>query len=97
MEGSGADFKSPAHLPHMPGGRDPVKGGVQATDDRRGTYLPGSAEGTGAVQGVWVVDASGIISGAQDDTSWASGRGEIEIENISHGGRDADVLHGLPG
>ena len=36
----------------MTGGRDPSGGGVRAMDNGRGTFLPGLAEGTGAVQGV---------------------------------------------
>ena len=36
----------------MPGGGDPVEGGVWATHDRRGTLLTVTSEGTGAVQGV---------------------------------------------
>ena len=66
------------------------------TDDGRGTLLPGAAEGTVAVQGVWGGSGGGIIGGAQDDTAWASGRGEMELEKVVHGGRAADVLHGLP-
>ena len=45
------------------------------TDDRRGTLLPGVVEGTGAVQGVQGGYGGNIICGAQDDISWASGRG----------------------
>ena len=52
----------------MPGGGDPVRGGVQMTDDGRGALLPGASEGTGAVQVVHEGDGSGIIGGAQDDT-----------------------------
>ena len=81
----------------MPGGRDTVGGGVRAAGDRRGNLLPRAAEGTGEVQGVQVGDGGRIIGGEQDDTEWASGRGEIELENLGHGGRSADVLHGLPG
>ena len=33
----------------MPGGGDPVVGGVRETDDGRGPFLPGATEGTGAV------------------------------------------------
>ena len=81
----------------MPGGGDPVRGGVQAKGDGRGTLLPGAAEGTGAVQGVWGGDGGGIIGRAQDDTTWASGRGYMDLDNLGHGGRAADVRHGLPG
>ena len=81
----------------MPGGGYLVGGGVRAKDDRRGTLLPGAKERTGTVQGVRGGDSGGIFGGAQDDIAWASGRGETELENIGHGGRAADVSHGLPG
>ena len=80
----------------MPGDRDPVKGGIQAMDDGRVTHLPVAAEGAGAVQGVWVGDGDRIIVGAQDDTEWASGRGDTELEKLGHRGRDAEIPHGLP-
>ena len=80
----------------MPGGGDPFGGGIQATDDGRGTHLPGAAEGTGSVQGVRGGDDYRIIDGEQDDKLWASGRGEMELENLIQGGRSANVPHGLP-
>ena len=80
----------------MPGGRDPVRGGVRATGDGRGTLLPVAAEGTGAVKGVRGGDGGGIIGGAQDGTTWASGRGEMELENLGNGVRATDAPHGLP-
>ena len=49
------------------------------------------------MQGVQVGDGDGIIGGVQDDTACASGRGNIELENLGYGGRTADVPHGLPG
>ena len=58
----------------MPGGGEPVGGGVRVMDDGRGTLLPVAAEVTGAVQGVCGGDDNGVIGGAQDDTAWASGR-----------------------
>ena len=51
----------------MPGGRDPVGGGVRAMGDGIGNHLPGAAEVTGAVQGVRGGHGGGIIGGAQDD------------------------------
>ena len=39
----------------MPGGGDPVRGGVRAKYYGRGTHLPGEAEESGAVQGVRVL------------------------------------------
>ena len=70
----------------MPGGRYPVGGGVRATDDRRGTFLLGASEGTGAVQGVRGGDGDWINGRAHKDTTWASGREEMELENLGHGG-----------
>ena len=58
---------------------------MRATDDGRGTLLLGAVEGTGAVQGVRVGDVDLIIGGAQDDTAWASGRGETELEKSATG------------
>ena len=50
----------------------------------------------GAVQGVWG-EYGGLIDGrAHDDTTWVSGRGEMELDNLIHRGRTADVPHGLP-
>ena len=81
----------------MTGGGDPVGGGVQATDDGRVTLLPGVAEGTGAVKGVRGGDGGWIYGRAHDDITWGSGRGDMELENLNHRGRTADVPHGLPG
>ena len=66
------------------------------TDDGRGTLLQGAEEGTGTVQGVRGGDGGWVIGEAQDDTAWASGRGEMDMKNLGHGGRNADVPHGLP-
>ena len=81
----------------MPGGGDPVGGGVQATDEGIGTFLPGATEGTGPVQGVQGGDGGGIFNGAQDDTVWASGGGQTELGNLDRGRRTADISRGLPG
>ena len=80
----------------MPGGRYPVRGCVRATDDGRGTFLLGAAEGTGAVHGVQGGDGDWIDGSAHKDTTWESGRGEMELDNLSHGGITEDVFHGLP-
>ena len=42
-------------------------------------------------------DGGRIYGGSQDDLAWASGRGAAELENLGHGGRAADISHGLPG
>ena len=50
----------------MPGGGEPVRGGVRATDDGRGIFQPGLTEGTGTgpVQGVQGGDGSRIFGRA---------------------------------
>ena len=80
----------------MPGGGDPIGGVVRAKDDGRGTLLLRVSEGTGAVQGVWGGDGGWIIGGVLVDTTWASSIGEMELENLVHGGRTMDVPHVLP-
>ena len=42
-------------------------------------------------------DGDRIIGGAQDDIAWASGRGEMYLGNLGHGGRSADVPRGVLG
>ena len=84
-------------MPPMTSGGDPVGGGVRATDDGRGTFLPGATEGTGEVQGVRGGDGGWIDGRAHEDTTWVSSRGEMDLDNLGHGGRTADVPHGLPG
>ena len=81
----------------MPSGGDSVGGGVQVTDYGRGTFLPGAVEGTGAVQVVQGGDGRWVDGRAHEDTTWASSRGEMELDNLYHGGRTVDVPHGLPG
>ena len=81
----------------MPGGGDPVGGGVRATNDWRGTFLPGAAEGTGALQGVRGGDVGWINGRAHEDTTWAIGIGDMDLDNLVHGGRTADVPNGLTG
>ena len=76
----------------MSGGENPVGGGVRTTEDRKGTLLPRASEGTVAVQGVQGGDGGEIIGGEWDDKEWAIGRGEMELENLGHGGRSAEVL-----
>ena len=53
----------------IPGGRDPFGGGLQAIDDRRGTFLLGETERTGPVQGVRGGYCGEIFGGAQDETT----------------------------
>ena len=80
----------------MPCSGDPAGGGEQATDDGRGALLLGVTEDTGTFQGLRGGDGGCIFGASQDDTSWASGRGEMELGNLGHGGRSVDVLFGLP-
>ena len=72
-------------LPPMPGGGDPVGGGVRAMDDGRGTFLPGAAEGTGAMLGVRGGDGDWVDGGAYEDTTWTSDRGYLELVSLAPG------------
>ena len=69
---------------------------MKEADNRGGPHLPGVKEGAGPVKGVRGGDGGMIYGGTQDDSAWASGRGATELENLVHGGRAADILHGLP-
>ena len=80
----------------MLGGVEPVEGGMQGTDCGRGTLLPGVVEGTGALQGVQVGDGGCIDGRDHDDTIWASSRGDMELDNLGHGGRTTDVSLDFP-
>ena len=62
------------NLSLMPGGEDPVGGGIWVTDDGRGTFLLGALEETGAVQGVRGGYGNWIDGRAHEDTTWVSGR-----------------------
>ena len=53
-------------------------------------------EGAGTVQGVQGGYGGRIFGGAQDYTARASGRGEMELENLGHRGKAVDVLHAFP-
>ena len=81
----------------MTGGGEPVGDGVRATDDKRRIFLPGAVNGAGAVQGVWGGDGGWIYGRAHEDTTLASRRGTMELDNLSHRGRTVDVPHGIPG
>ena len=52
---------------------------------------------TGAAQGVQGGDGGWIIGGDHDDTTCLNGTGEMELEKLNHGGRAADIPHGLTG
>ena len=84
-------------MPPMPGGGDPVGGGVWVTNYVRRTFLPGAAEGTGAVQVVRGGYGGWVYGRSHKDTTWSSGKGDMELENPGHGVINADVLHVLPG
>ena len=79
----------------IPGVGDPVRGSVRGTDDGRGNFLPGAAEETGAVQEVWGGDGGWIYGRTHEDTTWATGRGDMELYNLGNGVRTADIPHGL--
>ena len=80
----------------MTGDADPVGGGVWVTYYGRGTLLPGSIEGMDTVQRVRVGDGGDTFDRAQDNTAWSSSRRDMKLDNLGHGGRASDVLHGIP-
>ena len=80
----------------MPGGGDPVGGGVRARDDGRGTFLPGASERTDAMQGLRGGYDGWIDGRAHEGTTWTSGRGDMKFVNLGHRGRTVDILHRVP-
>ena len=54
----------------MPGGGDPVGGGLWQNGDGRVTFLPGAIEGVCALQGVWVGYGGWIDGRAHEVTTW---------------------------
>ena len=81
----------------MIGGRDPVRGGVHAKYDGRGIFLPGVAYLISAVQGVRGGYGGWIDGMAQEYKTWASVKGEMELDNLYHRGKTAHVPNCLPG
>ena len=82
-------------LPAVPGGRDTVDRIIQEEDDGGGVYITGAADRSGTVRGMWDGDGGGIVCRPQDDTTWAGGRGEMEMGSLGHGRRPADIQAGL--
>ena len=80
----------------MPGGRDPVGGGIWEKDDGVGPHIPGTSERKGLVRGLRERDGRGIIGITQGDAAWAVGRGAVDLGSFGHRRRAADVLDGLP-
>ena len=66
----------------MPGGGDIVVGGVRETDDGRGPFVLGAAEGKGPVKGELEGDGASVAGGAHADTAWEGRGGETEF--VSH-------------
>ena len=69
----------------MPRDEDAVGGGVWETDDGRGTFVPGEAEGSDLVQGVWGGDGAWAAGGTHGNTAWEVSGGETALG--SHGPR----------
>ena len=80
----------------MPGGRDAVDRSIREEDDGGGAGIPEAAERVGTVRGMREVDGGGIVGRPQDDTTWAGGRGEMDLGSLGHGRRTSDVQAGLP-
>ena len=50
-------------LTHLPCGRNPVGGALQATGDGRGTLIQGPPEAAGTVNRLWSIPGGGVTSG----------------------------------
>ena len=83
-------------MPSMPGGGDPVGGGIWEKDDGGGPHIPGTSERKGPVRGLREIYGGGIIGITQGDVAWAGGRRAVELGRFGHGRRAADVPYGLP-
>ena len=66
-------------LPPVPGSGNKVGGGVRETDDERGLFVPGAAEETGPVQGVWGGDGAWFAGGAHAYAAWESSGVDTEL------------------
>ena len=80
----------------IPGGGDPVGGGIWEKDDGGGSHIPETSERKGPAQGLREIGGGGIIGITQGDVAWAGGRGAVELGSLGHGRRAADVPDGLP-
>ena len=71
----------------VPGGRQPIGGGIRTRDDRRGADVSGKTKGSGRV---WVIregDGSRFTGIPLDDAAWEGKGGIVELEQLSHGRR----------
>ena len=81
----------------MPGGVDAVGGGVWEKDDRREALVPGEAEGSDPVQGVWGGDVAWVAGGKYSDAAWGGSGGEMDLGSHGPWKGTADILDGLTG
>ena len=81
----------------VPGGGDSVVDGVRETDEGRGPFVPGAAEGKVPVQGVWGGDGSWVAGGAHAGPKLEDSEGDTELGIHTPWQGTADVPDGLPG
>ena len=78
-------------LPSMPGGRDPVGGGIWEKDDGGGPNIPGTLERKRPVRVLREIGGGGIVGVTHVDAARVGGIGAVELGSFSHGRRTADV------
>ena len=71
----------------MPGGRQPIIGGVRTKDDGGGADVSGETKGAGRVWGLWEGDGGRVAGMPSDDAVWEGKGKQVELEGISHGRR----------
>ena len=73
-----------------------VGGSIREKEDEVGTNTPVTEEGMGTVRGMREGDDGRIVGVPQGETSWAGGRGAMELGSLGYGRRISDLSDGLP-
>ena len=71
----------------VPGGRQPIGGGIRTKDDGGGADVSGEKKGAGRVRGLREGDGGRVAGIPSDDTAWEGEGGQVGLERISHGRR----------
>ena len=81
----------------VPGGRQPIRGGVRTKDDREGADVSGETKGAGRVWGLREGDGGRVAGISLDYVAWEGKGGQVELERISHGRRrNTDLSDRVP-
>ena len=81
----------------VPGGRQPIVGGVRTKNDRGGADVSGETKGAGRLQGLREGYGGRVAGIPPDDTAWEGEGGKVELEQISHKRRrNTNLLDRVP-